>query len=259
MKFDIIISNNSSADVYVSKFILLLIGSSNSGCNPNPIVTFKYDVQLRADRGNVVGRISAPGEQDGLPVTGTLVQSYCDGYLLVSYAQSLLVSKQSKVAYVMSFVGFDRTAKEIIAPKYGRLDSLCGLVDLLDKKSKRKSDDPCREKTPVDEQKIAFLGYSPKELREKKDKGELNGAVPLRLFIKAGDGISYLAPHLSDCVIIALTDNGSVADRSFCPTKREPWSSSDYAAQIGDALVANGLNQSEAGRIVKNYAGGRAH
>jgi hypothetical protein len=254
VKFDIVISNRSSADIYISKFMLLLIGSSNSGCNPNPIVTFKYDIKLRVVRDNVVGRISAPEEKDGLPVSGTLVQSYCDGYLLASYAQSVPVSKQSKVSYVMSFVGFDRTAKEIIPPKYGsRFDWLCDLDDLK-QKSKQKSDDPCKARKPVDEQPIAFLGYSPKELHAKKDKGELDGPFPLNFFIKAGDGISYVAPHLSDCVIIAVTEDGLVGDRSFCPTKKRSWSRSDYAEQIGDALLAEGLSKSDSVRIVKNYA-----
>lgn len=258
VKFDVLISNRSSADVYISKFILLLIGSSNGGCNPNPIVTFKYDIQLRAFGENVVGRISAPGEKDGLPVSGTLVHSYCDGYLLASYAQSVPVLKQSKVSYVMSFVGFDRTATEIIPPKYGsRLDFLCGFAKSTPK-SKQKSDDPCKARKPVDEEPIAFLGYSPKQLREKKDKGELNGPVSLNRFLRAGDGISYVAPHLSDCVIIALTEDNLVAHRSFCATKRESWSESDYAEQIGDALVAVGLSKGDAVKIVGNYATRRA-
>ncbi len=101
--FDIILSNMRTADAWVKKITIAGLGSSNGGCNPNPIATFRYRIDLSQGR-ETRAVVSAPDAKEGLPAqakVGTLQHSYCDGYLVVSYDQSVRLPKREKISYVL--------------------------------------------------------------------------------------------------------------------------------------------------------------
>jgi hypothetical protein len=154
VKLDIVISNRTLKNIYISKFIILLIGANNNGCNPNPIATFKYDATLRISNMEINGSVTAPGDTDGLPVSGDYVHSYCDGYLLASYNQTVPVTPNSKISYVLSLRELDAKATDVDAPKHGgREYYMCELLYndsrrgklLKDAKIKQKKKDFRRE------------------------------------------------------------------------------------------------------------------
>jgi len=67
--------------------------------------------------------------------------------------------------------------------------------------------------------------------------------------MKAGDDISYVAPHLQDCLLLALTEDGLVAFSSFC--FKESFGNSDYSDEIIAKLIALGVRDVDASQIVK--------
>jgi hypothetical protein len=73
--------------------------------------------------------------------------------------------------------------------------------------------------------------------------------MPISLFMAAGNGISYLAPHLDDCVIIALTEDGLVGSNSFCSKQR--FRDSEYFGEITNKLGQLGIPDANAKAILK--------
>jgi hypothetical protein len=107
----------------------------------------------------------------------------------------------------------------------------------------------CTKKPSIDDEKIAFLGYTPNELQQMKQRGELDHEFPLTFLLSAGTGISYVALHLQDCLIIALTDDGQVGFGSFCAMRS--YGPSDYTKEVISKLVSQRVSEVDAQKILR--------
>ncbi len=185
---DVVMSNMRAADVWIKRVTVVGLGSSNARCNPNPIATFRYKVSITAGQ-EVTAKVSSPEEKLALPVTvkiGEFEHSYCDGYLFLSYDQSIKVPKREKLSYVLT------------------VDSI--QLELVDSAVTVGFNENMTSRRDMDDKPIPRLGLSLSQVRDMG--GVARSLTPRRLFEQGGP--SYRAPLWGAWFVFLQLDDGTI-------------------------------------------------
>jgi len=118
---DVILSNTTPNKVFVVEVSLIGFGSGNEICNPNPVATFSYHLGLKLRTPNVSGKVKDKSEDFGLPVRGRYSHSYCEGWFMSSYPQTIELPPNSKTSYVIHVDEIDLVLTEA-SSKFLRAD-----------------------------------------------------------------------------------------------------------------------------------------
>jgi hypothetical protein len=268
LSLDIILSNKSQNDKYINKITLVEIGANNNVCNPNPIVTFSYDIGIAIDAGVVTGEVGAKGDASRLPVTGKSEHSYCDGYLLASFPQTILIPHGQKLSYVLNIKSVEVRVANVIPPiGGGMLDILCKMPDALidsllsdcSKKSPRSTCDrniaaykekvakACKSPPDAEDIVIPRLGLSTKTLRKAAAAGMLNRTMKPTQFL-LNDEPYYGGPDWTACIIVFSMEREPPLIGRFCD--HAYFGPSTYGEKLRVALKDNGFQESEIEKIL---------
>lgn len=223
--FDAIISNGSLTSTWVEDITLIGLGNANTyGCNPNPVATFRYKVELSVSD-SVEGVVFKEADVIGAPITGTLKGSmehqYCDGYLLINYRQDVEIPSKQRISYVliMNAIELDFSAAY-----------------------------PFPENYPPD-RSIPRLGLSINEINIAGAFGHLDRESAASEVV-SGSGPGYFLPIWTNWIVIfRMSDGQFVHGQLGSSTSLSAYGSIEYEYLRSDALAEDllsiGFNENE--------------
>jgi hypothetical protein len=268
LAIDMIIANSSPEDRYIDKVSFANIGVSNNVCNPNPIVTFTYNLGLQIQGGVVSGSLSEPGDTASIPASGSSEHSYCDGYFAVSYQQEIKVPASSKISYVLKISSLSLKTTEVTPPTqaaWSTMDQIC--MAFKDCKPDSKNGNKCtfpktfnidtgkridvksicskwQPPTP-DTYVIPRIGLPSNVLRIAAKAGKLDRATKPKEFLLNTEPY-YGGPAWSDCFVILHTDDGAEEFGKYCESRFY----TDERDVVINGFVRAGLSETMSEKLV---------